>query len=177
MEDNEILTLVSALKRKFGGTCSKFSGAATVEIVKRALKNRGILSSRPGVFIRGIPIEIDLLIPREGAVPEYGLVYEAEDVLAVLEIKNHGSFGEGTISRIRQGFQRIHKLNKKIYCAYVTLMERKGYKWAITESNLGFPGYTLFWHSGAGANYRAESSGDWERLVDDISKIVQNTLG
>ena len=172
MKDEEIFNLTSNGKKSFGVKCAKFAGAITVEIIKSALQNHRILTSPRDVFIKGLPIEIDLLIPKKEAAPQYGLVYQPQDVLAVLEIKNSGSFGESTINSIKKNFQRISQLNKEIYLAYVTLMERKGYKWAISKANLGFPTYTLFWHSGSGAKFTTVATGDWKRLLDDIRNIV-----
>jgi len=171
MEDEEAFNLVSNAKNSFGVKCAKFAGALTVEIIKHHLENHGIYVSPRDVFIKGIPIEIDLLIPKKGITPEYGILYEPQDVLAVLEVKNYGAFGEATVNRIKSNFHRIHRINKKLYCAYVTLMERKGYKWAITSDNVNFPSYTLFWHSGSGKNFKIESSGDWKKLLDDINRM------
>lgn len=173
MNEGEILETVSNAKRDFG-KCAKFAGAVTVEIIKQALEEAGILTSPRDVFIKGLPVEIDLLVPKKRAEPEYGLLYEPQDVLVVLEIKNYGSFGEKTINGIKENFQRIQQLNKVIYCAYLTLAERKGYKWAISEQNIGFGAYTLFWHSRSGKNFTIEPTGDWKKLLNKISKIVQN---
>jgi len=122
-----------------------------------------------------VPIEIDLLLPKASAVPENGILYQPEDVFIALEIKNSGAFGEETIRRIKKNFLTIQQRNKRIRCFYVTLAERKGYKWAIAEDNLGFPAYTLFWYSGSSKNRKFESSGDWQRLIDDITSVCQST--
>lgn len=165
--------VISNAKKNFGSRCRKFAGTITVEIIKGALEKHGILASPRDVFIKGLPIEIDLLVPKRDIAPEHGILYDPQDVLAVLEIKNYGSFGESTINTIKKSFQRINQLNKEIYCAYVTLTERKDYKWAISRENIGFPSYTLFWHYGSGKNFKIEPSGDWEKLVDDINRIVR----
>lgn len=89
-------------------------------------------------------MEIDLIIPKEGVMPSNGILYEPEDVLVAIEIKNQGSFGEKTQNRIRSNSERITKSNSKIKCYYVTLTENNRYKWAITDANVGFPTYTLF---------------------------------
>lgn len=174
MEDREIFETISNAKKDFGIKCAKFAGTVTVEVIKLALEKHGILTSPRDVFIKGLPIEIDLLISTREAVPEHSILYEPQDVLLVLEIKNYGSFGESTISSIKKNFQRIRQLNKEICCAYITLVERKGYKWAISRENTGFPSYTLFWHHGSGRNFKIELTGDWKKLLDDINKIIQN---
>lgn len=174
MKDSEIFEAISNAKKDFGLKCAKFAGTVTVEIVKSAFEKHGILTSPRDVFIKGLPIEIDLLIPKRDVIPTHGVLYEPRDVLIVLEIKNYGSFGESTINNIKKSFQRITQLNKEIYCAYVTLTERKGYKWAIFRENTGFPSYTLFWHYGSGKNFKIEPTGDWKKLLDDINRIVRS---
>lgn len=172
-EERKIFETISNVKKNFGAKCAKFAGAITVEIIKYAFENHGILTSPREVFIKGLPIEVDLLIPKRGVVPEHGILYKPQDVLVVLEIKNYGSFGESTINSIKKNFGLISQLNKEIYCAYVTLTERKEYKWAISRENIGFPSYTLFWHYGSGKNFKIEPTGDWKKLLDDINKIIK----
>ena len=171
MTDTEILEAVAHAKKSCG-KCAKFAGALTVEVLRRALEEEGICVSARDVFIQGVPTEIDLLVPRADVVAEHGLLYAPEDVLVVLEIKNYGSFGEPTIGKTKDDFRAIHQRNAQICCAYVTLEERKGYKWAVSDENLGFPTYTLFWHSGSGAKYTRHPTGDWERLLRDIKDVI-----
>lgn len=175
MEDTKLLNQIRKAKTAFGTKCSKYIGAMTVEFIRLALREYNIAVSTRDVFIKGVPAEIDLLIPREGTVPTHGILYEAEDVLIALEIKNRGAFGEGTVTNIRKNFLAIQQKNKNILCFYVTLQEQKGYKWAVTEMNLGFPAYTLFLRSGSGKNERYESTGDWERLISHISSVYGET--
>ncbi len=171
MNEHKMFETISSAKKDFGIKCTKFVGAITVETIKRALENHNIFTSPRDVFIKGIPIEIDLLIHKRGVVPDNGILYKSQDVISVLEIKNLGSFGETTVNNIKKNFQRIKQLNNKIYCIYVTLTERKGYRWAISEENIGFPSYTLFWHYGSGKNYKIEPTGDWKKLLEDINKL------
>lgn len=175
MDDRSLLKHIDSAKQNFGTTCSKYSGAITVEFIRLGLLEHGISVSPREVYIKGVPIEIDLLVPRAGAIPEHRLLYHPEDVLVVFEIKNHGTFGEKTVEGIRNNFATIHKYNEKIHCWYVTLLERKGYKWAITKDTLGFSSYTLFWHSGSGKNYKVEPTGDWARLITDLHSACQRT--
>jgi hypothetical protein len=171
MDDEEVRDLVSRARATFGTKCAKFAGAITVEIIKRALENHGIRTSARDVFIKGLPIEIDLLVPRKGASPEHGLLYQPQDVLVVFEIKNSGSFGQKTIDRVKDNFQRTQRLDESIYCAYVALAELERYKWAVSEGNAGFPTYTLFWHDRSRKRYTP--SGDWNRLLAKVTDIVQ----
>lgn len=173
MDDVTLHDRISKAKADFGIKCGKYAGALTVELIKRALEERGITVSARDVFIKGIPIEIDLLIPKKDAIPEYGLLYQPEDVLAAIEIKNAGSFGDRTIATIKKNFLTINQHHAKIRCFYVTLTERKGFKWAISEQNIGYPAYTLFWHWGSGRNRKLESTGDWEKLINDTKAIQE----
>lgn len=155
-------------KTDFAVKCSKLAGSLTVESLRRALEDEGIHLSARDVFIHGVPVEIDLLMPRPGAVPRSGLVYEPCDVLAALEVKNSGAYGAQTLESIRRAFGLIRAANPRILCVYVTLSERMGYRWAATDKNLGARAFTLFWHDGSrkGPSYRP--SGDWSRLVAEL---------
>ena len=171
MEDREILDAVGEAKRRFGAACGKYSGALTVELIRRALQEEGVSTSARDVFIAGVPIEIDLLIPRRDAKCRNGILYDAGDVLAVVEIKNAGSFGDKTIETVRRTFKRITETGQSIRCCYLTLAERKGFKWAVTSVNCGGNAYTLFWYNGSGQNLRHESTGHWDRFLEDMKAL------
>ncbi|MBI4178422.1 hypothetical protein HY522_03230 [bacterium] len=141
----EVVNKAREAKQRFGAKCSKFAGAVAVEIVKSALLEQGIPTSPRDVFVRGIPVEVDLVVPRDGQEPALALLYERTQVAAVVEVKTTGSFGESTLSKIRQDFSRFQE-NGLPY-AYVTLEERRGYRWALTTDRMGFPCFTLAWHS------------------------------
>lgn len=104
MNDATLLDQINRAKEDFGTKCSKYAGAITVEFIRRALREHGISASPRDVFIKGVPIEIDLLIPKASTSPENGILYRPEDVLIALEIKNSGAFGEATIRRIKNNF-------------------------------------------------------------------------
>jgi len=170
MQDQELFALVFQGKRELGVNSKKFAGSLTVEMLKHAVETHGILVSPRDVFIRGIGVEIDLLLLKK-ANPKYGLLYEPKDVLAVLEVKELGSWGQQTLNQIRRNFELIRRISNDIYCAYVTLTERRGFKQAITTENLGFPAYTLFCHRGNDVE-NAEPTGDFERLLNDLRKLA-----
>ena len=169
MEQSKLRQLVFQGLDEFGVKCKKFSGALTVEILRCALKDYGIPVSSRDVFIRGISVELDLIVPKTRS-PKYGLVYEPEDVLAALEVKELGSWGAQTLNQIKRNFELIQLIKGDIYCAYITLSERRGFKQAITTESLGFPAYTLFWWKGNDVK-DAEPSGDYQRFLDDLRKI------
>lgn len=172
MDEYQLLAAVNAAKAQFRVPCKKFSGAVTAQLLKQALEEHGIPSSARDVFIKEVPVEIDLLISKRGTTPEHGLLYRAEDVLVVFEVKNAGSFGESTIEKTGIDFQLVGASNPRIKCVYVTLTERRGYKWTVTEKNLGHPVYTLFWYRGSSVNRVDEASGDFRRLLDFLGGVM-----
>src|SRR5438093_13782901 len=92
-----------------------------------------------------------------------GMLYEREDVYAVLEIKNAGSFGDQTIRSVRSNFERVRQRVPEVTCAYVSLEERQGDKWAITDANSGVRAFTLAWRKGGSGPYFLTTH--WSRLV------------
>jgi hypothetical protein len=170
-DEHTLLQGVEESKQAFGVKCGKFSGSVTVQLLRSALQEAGIDVSSRDVFIRGVSVEIDLLVPKRNATPDAELVYDPSDVLAAIEVKNSGSFGDGTLESTRKCFARIRAANPNIECMYVTLMERKGFKWAATRENLGADVYTLFWHSGSAKTRRYEATGDWARLVNSLNSL------
>ena len=172
-DEHELLAGVQEDKEAFGVKCNKLTGAVTVELLRSALLDLGVAVSPRDVFIRGVPIEVDLLLPTRDGILSHGLVYEPEDVLAAFEVKYTGSFGEKALTNIRRSFTRIRAANPRIHCAYVTLAERKRYKWAATADNLGADAFTLFWHNGSSIARRYDPTGDWSRLVDKLKSLGQ----
>jgi hypothetical protein len=100
MTGQDIVTQVWDATERFG-KCGEFGGAATVEIVKHALKQEGIVTSARDVFVRGVPLEIDLIIPHRGAQPSVGgILYEPLEVAVALEIKKSGCYGKQSLALI-----------------------------------------------------------------------------
>lgn len=150
-------------------SCPKFCGAFTAEEIRKQLKSHNLPVSRQDVFIRNVPIQIDLLIHRPRASVRYhGLMYEPDDVLAVLEIKYRGTFSADAIGRIHDNFQTIQRANTAIACFYLTVVETRGYKNAVTSQKLGYPAYTLYWYGKGGY----KKTNDWDKLVMKLKKRV-----
>lgn len=164
MTDEELLSQIMKSTESFGPKCSKYSGAVTVEWLRQAFRKHGIHVSHRDVFIKGLPIEFDLILPRDGATPNLGLLYEPEDVRAVIEVKAKGVFGKDGLDRINQTFKIVQDSHPHVHCAYVTLTERQSYRWAATNENLNAPAFTLFWHTGA-KNVRYQATGEWEKVI------------
>ena len=171
MEEHEILRRFEKIKRDFGAKCKKLSGSVTIELLREAFSKQGVEVSDRDVYIRGVPIEIDLVFPVRRVKPISGLIYEPEDVLAAFEIKTIGCFGKKSIDSVRNCFHRIQSANPKIYCAYISLSERAGYKWAARPENVGADTFTLFWHDGKSLDRIYTPSGDWTRLIRKLKKL------
>lgn len=143
---------------------AKFSGAVTVEILRDALGREGIPTSPRDVFIRDIPLEIDLVVPRKGQEPVWAVLYKPEQVAVALEVKNSGCFGQRALKKIKQDFIRCRK--RGICCAYVTFEEKRSYCWKATAKRLRAPCFTLAWHKVTGGAF--EPTADWGALLKFI---------
>lgn len=142
--------------------CRKFQGHATVEIVKEALAQEGFATSARDVFIRGLPIEWDLLVPREGAEPAlHGLLYQPEHIRVALEIKLSGICGNRakTLDAMRRNSELAAGVGVKY--AYVGLCDRRSQ--AATTEGTGCNAFNLTWSLGRECR---EESGDWPRLLE-----------
>jgi hypothetical protein len=150
----------------------KFAGAAAVEILREALATKDIPTSSRDVYVRGIEIEVDLVIPRRGAKPELGLVYKPEEVAMALEVKRSGCFGQASLKKVKNDFRQLRKAG--IQCAYVTFEERRNYKWKATRGRLGgFHCFTLAWHKKTDGPL--DQCNDWNRLVSCIQHLLQRS--
>jgi hypothetical protein len=69
MDGEHIMVMARETKAAFGAKCSEFAGAVAVQILRDALAEQGIPTSPRDVFVRGIPLEIDLVVPRPGRQP------------------------------------------------------------------------------------------------------------
>jgi len=69
----KILEEINRAKNTFGVKCAKYTGSLTVEIIKNELSllfsSNEIEISPRDVFIRGVPLEIDLLFAKTDITP------------------------------------------------------------------------------------------------------------
>lgn len=165
----EVVRRARQAKESFGTKCPKFAGAATVEILRDALTAASIPTSPRDVFVRGIPVEIDLIIPRTQQPPSLRLLYEPEQVAVAVEVKNSGSFGEGALRKVASDFKRLAEAG--IRYVYVTFKERRDYRWAASTERLRFPCFTLALHRATGGPY--EMTGEWDALVAHLRSLVE----
>jgi hypothetical protein len=172
MTGREIVMQARNASEQFG-KCGKFGGAATVEIVKGALAEEEIPTSARDVFIKGVAVEIDLIIPRRGVKPSLGgILYEPLQVAVALEIKKSGLYGEKSLAAICNSFKLLTA--QGVSCAYLTLEERKTYRYKATPENLGVPGcFTLHWHQRETEPFAVTE--DWSRLVTFLRKRLSDS--
>jgi hypothetical protein len=170
MTGEEIVTQIWDATEQFG-KCGKFGGAATVEIVRQGLKEEGIPTSGRDVFIQGVPVEIDLIVPRRGAKPSLGgILYEPSQVAVALEIKKSGCYGKKSLTSIRDNFKLLAA--KGVCCVYLTLEERKTYRYKATTANLAARCFTLHWHQPDSEPFNATK--DWDRLLTFLRRMYAN---
>lgn len=171
MEEDNIVKEIEDSKKDFGITCRKLSGALTIEILKEHLEEKRVKVSNRDVFIKGIKSEIDLLMVKKSAIAEHNLIYNPSDVIVALEIKSYGSFGEKTSSTIKDIFNEIKLKNNKVYCAYITLLERETYKHKVTCVKLGYPAYTIFFHKSSGKKFQLINTNEWNKFLDEVRRL------
>ena len=172
MTEDELHRTITEAKAALGFPSRKFSGTVTTELIRQALLDSGIPVSGRDVFVRGLPLEIDLLILSKGAKPRFEVLYEPPDVLACLEVKNAGSFGESTIQGTKAAFARVRTAIPHAQCFYVSLSERSGFPGAVTDANIAASAFTLFNYSGSGKHYKLWPTGDWQRLQLVLQDLV-----
>ena len=169
MHGEELVGRARKAKEDFGANCpKKFAGAAAIEILRAALSDKGIVTSRRDVFVRAVPVEVDLIVLHKEEKPFLDLLYEPHQVAVALEVKKSGAFGKETLDKIRRDFARLSATG--VRCAYVTFEERQSYRWKATSVDLGFPCFTLAWHKKT--NGPLEPTQDWEGLVAFLRHAV-----
>lgn len=167
MEEDIIRDEVEKGEISFGIKSKKFSGALMVEVLKSHLEKVGFSVSNRDVFVRGVKAEIDLLVIRKEAVSQYSLIYDPNDVVAAFEVKRSGSHGEQEVYNLKDTFDRIKEKNSDIFCCYITLKERKNYKYKITSEKLGHEAYTLFSYEREGEGLK-KNKGEWDKLLGKL---------
>ncbi|MCC6019112.1 MAG: hypothetical protein LM601_08775 [Candidatus Verstraetearchaeota archaeon] len=141
-EQEEIVRKVLALSKTsretgIGGKFSwnRYNGRVACNVVKYYLEKhlRSGLKAATSVFIKGLPIEFDILIIDKDAVPEeFTDAFDPESVHSVIEVKSHGTIGEERLEQIKRIFEKLDK-EYGIKPIYLTIREagkpqRKGSK-------------------------------------------------
>ena len=116
--------------KKLVKKAKKLHGAIAAELLKQLISEYFIKEckhyrvSAVNSYIAGSTYEYDLLIVKENAEPILGIVYQPEDVIAVIECKAGGLFGlERETDNIANAFNSACKINPEISCGYITISE------------------------------------------------------
>ena len=178
--ETEKVILSKILRIREKTKCNKFVGAITIEILRKEFAELGLNVSNRDVFIEGVPYELDLLIAKRDKNPEENLIYDPNDVLAVLEIKFRGSYGKDRKGRtptekLKMVFDSIREKNNGTKCFYVTISENKRYKYRITEEDLGHACFELFTSTSnlesAMKRKILKVTGDWQKLIKTLQTL------
>ncbi len=130
----------------------------------------------PGVFIRGYPVEFDLMIVRFQAGPaSFTNAFEKDSVNFVVEIRSHGYINMEYPERLKSAFERITQAFPNVKCAYLSMNET----W--TPKNPGSvghiermrgilePRYPVFCLRDSGTGDMIQ--GQWEGVVRTFRKV------
>ena len=170
----ELKLLNKVMKFREEMRATKFIGALTIELLRKELIKEGFNISNRDVFIRGIPYELDLIILKKGEKAQENLLYDPNQVLAVLEIKFRGIYSKKGVENIRRVFDSIKKINKEIKCIYLTISENTNYKYYPDEQKLGDFSFLLLERKTnlerAIEKGRLHITGDWDKLVKILMK-------
>ena len=173
-KERVLLDYILELRKKT--FCRKFVGALTIELLKKEFAEFGLNVSNRDVFVEGVPNELDLLIAKKDAHAEANLVYNSDDVLAVLEVKFRGSYGKKNIDRIKAVFDSAIAANKNIECFYLTVSENSRYKHRATRAKLGYDCFELLTRDtnleSALKKDRIKETGEWQKLLERL-KILR----
>lgn len=108
----------------------KLKGAMTTQILRQEItkflndNHEPLKTSAIDTYIAGSKYEYDLLIVKEDAEPYMGLVYQPDDVIAVIESKAGGLFDlEKDTDNIAKAANRAKELNPDICFGYITIGE------------------------------------------------------
>lgn len=108
----------------------KLKGAMTTELLRQEItkflddNNEPFKTSAIDSYIAGSKYEYDLLIVKEDAKPYMGLVYQPNDIIAVIESKAGGLFAlEEETDNIAKAANRAKELNSDICFGYITISE------------------------------------------------------
>ena len=170
MKEKEIFDKIEGLRQPI--KINKFLGAMTIEVIRQYLEKEGFKVSERDSFIEGVPNEIDLLILKKEVKPIFNSYYKHNDILAVLEIKFTGLFGNKDIVHISKMFESVKKMNNKIKCIYLTIYENQKYKYKATNENINGEVFELFKPNTDRVSAMKKGifydsiNGDWERLVN-----------
>lgn len=159
-----------------GKLSKKFTGAITIELLKKELIKRGFNVSDRDVYIKGSKSEFDLLILKEKERSKENLLYDPDQVVAAFEIKFSGTYSIGDINNIKETFNLLKRINPKIKCVYLTVSELGSrYKYYHEERSLGDFNCYLFERDTdlekAVKKNNLKCTGDWNKLIKFLNEL------
>lgn len=164
MTDLDFLKKLKQAEKELGFKNKQFSGATTVHLIKELLSELNLQTSEKDVFIQNIPIEIDFLVVKPNSKPNFGCLWNSEDVLACFEIKKSGLIDDDGKIKVNSDFSRIQSRYSNIKLFYVTVSETRTKVATIQKSNDSF---TFFIRR----NGKYSSTGDFERFLEAMKSL------
>lgn len=164
MDCLELLKSLNLAEKELGFDSKQFSGAVCVNLLREVIKENGLTTSEKDVFIKDVPIEIDLLIVKHGSKPLYGLLWNPEDVIAAFEVKKSGLISEYGKTKTNSDFSRIKTYHPHIHLFFITISEIRSKLASIEKSDDSF---TFFIRR----NGKYSETGDYDRLLDVLRAI------
>lgn len=140
----------------------------TTEIIRKYLAQKFNLSQKD-VFIKGLSSEIDLLLLKKN-VDNKKILYEFDEVLAILEIKFRGPQSKEGIIALKKMYDTIKKIKPSIECIYIAIQESEKYKYKITKFNSGFDVFELFYYTGNIVYGEKKNTKNWDKLIAFLKK-------
>ena len=172
-----------------GRNATKFNGDVCCRILKHYIEReigRAFKIVSPNAYIKGHPVEFDLLIVRSKAQPgKYTNAYEPDDVRCVIEVKSKGLVGKkqelgDQIKRIKTAFRAAQKICPKGTFVYFTFREavpkRRGSIQYWKKTVKGLDPFRAFCMSNS--RYKNPPlEGQWEAFVKHLRGCLKKSAG
>jgi hypothetical protein len=138
IEQTDIVKIIESKERRtetagrgeFGW--NKFNGDIACRVVKQFMKKHLpdlVKVVGPNAYIDGYPVECDLLLVTEGAIPEaFTNAYRDEDVRGVIKVKSHGDMTREFPEQLLSQFTALQMQFPNVNCTYLTIRETSGPK-------------------------------------------------
>lgn len=162
ISDLQLLSVLKQAEKSLGFDNRQFSGAVVVHLLKSVLEELGFSTSEKDVFIKDVPIEVDFLIVKPNSSPEFGVLWNPEDVIAAFELKKSGLITDAGKITVNSNFNRLKTYHPHIRLFYVSFSETRDKIGNIQRSD---DSYTFFLRR----NGKFSATGDYERFIKDVS--------
>jgi len=160
----ELLKNLKSAEKSLKFNDRQFSGAVCVNLLREILKENGLFTSEKDVFIKDIPIEVDLLIVKPNSKPLFNILWNPEDVIAAFEVKKSGTFTEDGTIKTNSDFSRIRSYHPHIKLFFISISEIRNKIASIERSDDSF---TFFLRR----NGKYSETGDYERFLSVMKTL------